>query len=246
MTLHEWFIEHRLGHATRTLDPDDARAFEAHLGGCAECRQEVARLEHDLRWMPMGAPPAGVRADFPRHAVDHVLKRRAPRRRSWALPAALAASAVLAVGGWYLGRSPVGALEQELRDQRALAEALRDTLSIMRSGRVLQASVDMDGTRGGVLIFADEETHRWNVVIHGLRPAPPGHRYQFWFVCADGASDMVRGTEVAADERRPTMFTTGMPQPQACPTVKGAALTEEPMPDVQGPPRGKALAHLML
>ena len=42
------------------------------------------------------------------------------------------------------------------------------------------------------------------------------------------------------------MFTTGMPQPQTCSTVKGAALTEEPMPDEEGPPRGKSLAHLML
>jgi hypothetical protein len=57
---------------------------------------------------------------------------------------------------------------------------------------------------------------------------------------------MVRGTEVNADVRKPTMFTTDMPQPESCAEVKGAALTEEPMTDGQGPPKGKPLAHLML
>jgi len=37
-----------------------------------------------------------------------------------------------------------------------------------------------------------------------------------------------------------------MPQPASCPVVKGAALTEGPVADGQGPPRGKSLAHLML
>ena len=246
MKPHEWFLEQRLDYATETLDPDAVRAFEAHLRDCEECRREVARIGADLRWLPMGLPPVPPRAGFQRRAVAHVLEGRSQRPSRWTLPAAIAASALLAAGGWYLGRSSVGGLRQELQEQHAAAAALRDTLSIMRAGRVLQANVELDGTRGGVLIFADEVTHRWNVVIHGLPPAPAGHRYQFWFVCADGADDMVRGTEVSADTQRPTMFTTGMPQPQACPTVKGAALTEEPMPDLEGPPRGKALAHLML
>jgi hypothetical protein len=42
------------------------------------------------------------------------------------------------------------------------------------------------------------------------------------------------------------MFTTGMPEPRSCAAVKGAALTEEPMAEEQGPPRGRSLAHLML
>jgi hypothetical protein len=246
MTPHEWFIEHRLEYAAGTLDPDDLRAFEGHRAGCEECRREVARMADDLRWLPMGAGPVAPRLGFRSRAAEHVLGARRLARPRWLVPAALAASALLAVGGWSLGRAPVGALRRDLRDQHAVAAALRDTLSIMRAGRVLQADVDVDGSQGGVLIFADEVTHRWNVVIHGLPPAPAGRRYQFWFVCADGAADMVRGTEVAADARRPTMFTTGMPQPQTCPTVRGAALTEEPMTEDQGPPRGRSLAHLML
>jgi hypothetical protein len=163
---------------------------------------------------------------------------------TWALPTALAASLLLAVGGWYLGDARSRALQREVEAQRAAVAALEDTLSIMRqAGRILQATFEDGSTSGGVLIFADEVTHRWNVVIHGLPPAPRGYQYQFWFICDDG---MVRGTEVAADTGRPTMFTTGMPQPASCPVVKGAALTEEPVADGQGPPRGKSLVHLML
>jgi hypothetical protein len=106
---------------------------------------------------------------------------------------------------------------------------------------VLQAQVEMEGERGGLVIFADDVSHRWNVVVHGLPPAPPGGRYQFWFICADG---MVRGAEVRMDRGGSMMFTTGMPETGG--KVMGAALTVEPMDNGDGPPRGKALAHLML
>ncbi len=240
MRPHEWFIEHAPDYAAGTLDADDAREFEAHLAECEACQVAVARAESELRWLPMGLAPATPREGYQRRIVEGVLGRPAreraiPRRPAWAMPASLAASLLLAVGGWYLAR--------ELQTQRAAVAALQDTLSIMRAGRVLQADVEVGETRGGILIFADEVTHRWNVVIHGLPPASAGHRYQFWFICGDG---MVRGTEVNADARKSTMFTTGMPRPESCAEVKGAALTEEPMADGQGPPKGRSLAHLML
>ena len=125
---------------------------------------------------------------------------------------------------------------------QARVAALEDTLSIMRgAGRVLQADVEMGDARGGLVIFADEVTHRWSVVVHGLPPAPPGGRYQFWFICADG---MVRGAEVQVDPSRPMIFTTGMPETGG--EVRGAALTVEPAGSGDGPPRGQELVHLML
>lgn len=244
-TPHEWFVENRLEYATRTLEPEDEKRFEAHLASCEECQVEVARIDSDLRWLPAALNPVAPRPGYTQRAAERVLGRKARRRTPWwVIPAAVAASVLLVVDGWMAGRARVGRLEQELASQRAAIAALMDTLSITRgAGRVLQASVDVNGTRGGLLIFADETTHRWNVVIHGLPPAPAGYRYQFWFICDDG---MVRGNEVQASTSRPTMFTTGMPQPQSCPAVKGAELTEEPMAGDQGPPRGKSLAQLML
>ena len=245
MNPHDWFAERAVEYATRTLDAEEATAFETHLGQCDACRSEVAEVERDLAWLPMALPPARPRPGFRERIVAGALfQQRRTRRVSWALPTALAASLLLAVGGWYLGGTRSRTLARELEAQRAAVAALQDTLSIMRkAGRILQATFEDGRTSGGVLIFADEDTHRWNVVIHGLPPAPRGYQYQFWFICDDG---MVRGTEVATDTKRPTMFTTGMPQPASCPVVKGAALTEEPVADGQGPPRGKSLAHLML
>jgi len=247
MTTHDWFVEHRLEYATRTLDTADARIFEAHLADCEECRREVAQVEGDLRWLPMGLPPAVPRPGLERRIVERVLQGERVRRPRWRLPVAIAAAAFLVVGGWYLGQSRGGALRRELASQRATVTALQDTLSIMRqANRILQASVEVNGSKGGLLIFADEVTHRWNVVIHGLPPAPAGRRYQFWFICGESADSMVRGTEVPVDTLRPTIFATDMPEPQTCRSVLGAALTEEPATDGQGPPRGKPLAHLML
>lgn len=242
MKPHEWFVEHRLEYATRTMDAEDISTFEAHLAQCEECRRESARIEADFAWLPMGLAPVAPRPGFQRRVIERVLEGRSARRSRWIIPAGLAASALLAAGGWYAGQSRTGALQRDLEGQRALVAALQDTLSVMRqAGRVLQANVEVGDTRGGLLIFADEVTHRWNVVIHGLPPAAPGLRYQFWFICGDG---MVRGAEVPMDVRRPTIFTTGMPP--SCPAVKGAALTVEPLADGQGPPTGKALVHLML
>ena len=237
MTEHVWFIEHRLEYATGTLDAGETATFEAHLVGCTECQDEVELIERDLEWLPMGAPAAAPRPGLNRRIVEQVLRGRRAQRPRWRLPAAIAAAGLLVAGGWYLGQS----------SRQATVTALEDTLSIMRqANRILQANVEVDGAKGGLLIFADEATHRWNVVIHGLPPAPAGHRYQFWFICAESADSMVRGTEVPVDLRRPTIFATDMPKPQTCRSVIGAALTEEPATGDQGPPRGRALAHLML
>jgi hypothetical protein len=241
---HDWFIENRLEYATRTLEPEDERRFEAHLAGCEECQLEIARIDSDLRWLPAASMPVAPRAGFTKRAAERVIGRKTRQSPQWIMPAMLAASVLLVLGGWLATRAQVGRLERQLASQRQAIAALMDTLSISRgAGRVLQASVDVNGTRGGLLIFADETTHRWNVVVHGLPPAPPGYRYQFWFICDDG---MVRGNEVQASTSKPTMFTTGMPQPQSCPAVKGAELTEEPMAGEGGAPKGKSLAQLML
>jgi anti-sigma-K factor RskA len=242
VTAHDWFIEHRMDYATGTLERDEAATFEAHLDKCEECRREVSQIEQDLRWLPMGLPPAVPHPGLKRRIAQDVFGERAPSFRRWLLPSALAASVLLALGGWWAGQRKLALLETEMTALRIRSAALADTLSVMRgAARVLQASLQVGDQRGGLVIFADESTHRWNVVVHGLPPAPPGTRYQFWFICADG---MVRGSAIPGGGSLPTMFTTGMPPNGGA--VLGAALTMEPMDADSGPPRGKTLVHLML
>jgi Anti-sigma-K factor rskA len=242
MTAHDWFIEHRTEFAARTLDADEEASFLAHLERCDECRAEIERIERDLAWLPMGASPVIPRPGLNRQIVQHALGGPEVRRRSWTIPVAVAASLACLALGWYAGSRQARAAGEQLALSQQRLVALEDTLSVMRqAGRVLQAKIELDGREGGLLIFDEPKTHRWNVVIHGLPPAPPNTRYQFWFHCAEG---MIPGAEVRADPARPVMFTTGMPE-RPC-QVMGAALTLEPMGATGGPPRGKELAHPMM
>jgi anti-sigma-K factor RskA len=108
-------------YVLRALPDDEHARFEAHLANCAECQREVADLQVAADTLPLAAvqvdpPPelrerimtivrseaellaaAGARADEP--AATPAAK--APRRRRrWArpLPAAMAASALVAAG----------------------------------------------------------------------------------------------------------------------------------------------------
>ncbi|MES3032376.1 MAG: anti-sigma factor [Gemmatimonadota bacterium] len=248
MTAHEWFIEHRTEYAARVLDAEDSAAFAAHMVHCDACRSAVARIEAELEWLPMGATPVTPRAEFEGRVLAHAIGRSASPWRRWALPIGMAASLLSGLAGWKIGQAKVVvsplSVAAVATDTTGLAQlaALRDTLSIMRTAaRVMQATITMQGKEGGMVIFADPVTHRWNVVVHGLPKAPVDGRYQFWFIRSDG---MVRGAEVQVDPTRPMIFTTGMPPGDG--EILGAALTIEPMEGRSASPQGRELAHVML
>lgn len=103
------------------LEPGDAAAFEQHLGGCADCRQELdelASLPALLDALPvpdavaLGAAaatavrdpappvpgPAAVAAGVPRRMLDELSARRRKARLRWSAALAAAAAACLALG----------------------------------------------------------------------------------------------------------------------------------------------------
>ncbi len=176
MKAHDWFIEHRTEFTARLLEPGDEIAFQDHLARCDECRAEVQRIEEDLRHLPMAVAPVPLRPGLNRRMVEHAVGVDRGRPRPWWLATAAAACLLCGAIGWTAGARfanprAVGSLEV-----RELA-ALEDTVSIIRSaGRVLQEKLTMNGKEGGVVIFADTRTHRWNVVLHGLPPPPPHKR----------------------------------------------------------------------
>lgn len=245
MNSHAGWVEQRSAFVARALEPDEERAFRGHLAGCAECRDAVEELERDLAWLPMGLPPAVPTPGLHRRLVAGALGERRAAPRWWA-PVALAASLVLAAGAWFWALATTRAFETQLTGERArLAEELamvRDTLGIIRGAAVVRhASIAMDGRQGGLLIFADERTHRWNVVVYGLPAPPAGETCQFWFITEAG---MVRSVAVPSDGRTPAFLT--LPMPPDARHVMGAALTLEPAGSSGGAPAGVQLAHLML
>ena len=239
VTPHDWYVEHRVAWVARALEPNEERTFADHLPRCAECRAEVARLERDVGWLPMGVQPVAPRPGLTHELADRVL-HPAPRWRPRAPALAAAAVLLLAVGlGGAEHRRRVRA-EALLTDREQRLAALEDTLSVIRSAvRVVHHDISMDGHRGGMLIFLDETSHRWNVVVHGLPAAPSGSVYQFWFVTESG---MVKSVALPMDGTRPAFATVPMPEKAA--TIMGAALTVEPMLARSDQPEGREIAHV--
>ena len=233
MTAHDWYVENRAAFVARSLEPGEERTFRDHLVRCDECSREVARLERELAWLPMGVSPVAPPPGFTRRMTAEILERPA-RWRRW-VPLDAAASLALAAGGAALSARGEG---RELRTQLA---ALQDTLSVLRrANNVLQTQISMNGHQGGLLIFQDATSHRWCVIVHGLPPAPAGSMYQFWFITQSG---MVRSVQVDADMRRPAIMT--LPMPGASAPVMGAALTVESVVNHSEEPKGPTLAHVV-
>ncbi|HET7469679.1 MAG TPA: anti-sigma factor [Gemmatimonadales bacterium] len=241
MNAHDWYIENRAGFVARSLEPGEERTFRDHLVRCDECSREVAKLERELAWLPMGVLPVAPAPGFSRRAAGDVLDRTRRWRR--AVPLAAAAALALVAGGLALNERTEGRnLRAVLEQQETRLAALQDTLSVLRrANTVLQTQISMNGhSQGGLLIFQDASSHRWGVIVHGLPPAPPGSKYQFWFITETG---MVRSVEVDATMERPAFMTLPMPGVPA--PVTGAALTMEPAVSRSDEPKGPMLAHVV-
>jgi negative regulator of sigma E activity len=240
VTAHDWYVENRAAFLARTLEPGEERTFRDHLVRCDECARELARLERELAWLPMGVAPAAPAPGLARRLAGEILDRPSRWRRR--LPLAAAAAVALVAAGMALsGRSERRDLRTLLAARENQLAALQDTLSVLRRAhQVLQTRISMDGHQGGLLIFQDAVSHRWCVIVHGLPPAPAGSVYQFWFITETG---MVRSAEVNADTQRPAFMT--LPMPGVAAPVMGAALTVEPVVNRSSEPEGVTLAHLV-
>lgn len=240
MTAHDWYVENRAAYLARSLEPGEERTFRDHLVRCDECARELARLERELAWLPMGVAPAAPAPGLARRMAGEILDRPSRWRRR--VPLAAAAAVTLVAAGMALsGRSERHDLRALLTARENQLAALQDTLSVLRRAhQVLQTRISMDGHQGGLLIFQDAVSHRWCVIVHGLPPAPAGSVYQFWFITETG---MVRSAEVNADTQRPAFMT--LPMPGVSAPVMGAALTVEPVVNRSSEPEGVTLAHLV-
>jgi hypothetical protein len=231
MSSHQWYEENRAAFVAGGLDKQERRTFADHLPRCEECSQEVASIERDLAWLPLGVDPIPPRPGFKRQVIESVLHPRRGWYR-WAYPLAAAASLVLAVGIWASARAEREALIAQVeRSELALA-------TFQQAEVIHQASITSDGAAAGLVIFDSPETGRCNVVVHGLPPAPAGEVYRFWFLTEEGE---LQGTDLPVAEDSPIYVTLERPHGK----VMGASLTMEPMEEAGAEPGGVELAHVV-
>jgi anti-sigma-K factor RskA len=197
MSTHEELKATAAGYVLGSLDPEERRAFESHLAGCAECSAEVASL-----WPVVGAlatvvpqvtPRAEVRdrilsaavveaeagsTPFPESRVRTLHDRRPPAALVW-LP--LAAAIVIAVAAAvYVVR-----LQRQLGDLQARFDQAQATTAVLAAPDL--ARIDLQGQPVAPDARARALWSRSRGLVFtaaNLPPAPPGKSYQVWVVTA--------------------------------------------------------------
>jgi anti-sigma-K factor RskA len=172
-------------YALDALEPEDARAYEAHLARCDHCREELTSLSEAATALAYAteapAPPADLRARILQQA-QRERPNVVPLRPRWAMPvaavAAVAACAAIGLGIWATSLS--GKLDR--RDQ-VIASQERVAQILARSdSRTISFSQ-------GTLVVA--RTGEAALVLKNLERAGPGRTYEAWI--ADGGAPQPAG-----------------------------------------------------
>jgi anti-sigma factor RsiW len=147
------------------LPMDVRREVEAHVGGCEECRAELALLgamRSSLRRAP-AVDAAAIAAAIPPY--------RAPVRRSWAGWRAAAAILVLAGGTSVAVLQSRSGIESSARDTTAAAVAARTSDSITPAATPI-ASAPADAPRElalGGSVVGDLDDGELSTLLEGLQ-----------------------------------------------------------------------------
>ena len=212
--VHEDYKEMLAPQALDALDSTDARAFEDHLSGCAECRAEVADWRDTASLLAHMATPAApsdaLRARI-LSAAKSTTERSArvvpmpPRRTGNLWPALLKIAAVVAfialIGGvlWLwrrdvTSRREIARLNHEVNTQQRELARSRDALAHQRDLVALLSSKDakkmeLTGTAAaqkarGTFVF-DQQTGSAMLMTDALPAAPAGMAYELWFIPKD-------------------------------------------------------------
>ncbi len=202
-------------HALGAVDGDELRELEAHLAGCATCRDLLVSWQREVEALAQALPPvapsetvrARLLAEIDRRArpaaeVEAMPRAAAPRRDLGWLAAA--AALLLAVwAGWaQLGlRREVERLEGErarveerLAAVRSELEAARSDVARLTAATRVIASPAMRpivlasleaGAAASAHTFVNPSERKAVFYAYNLQPPPAGKTYQLWFI-ADG------------------------------------------------------------
>ena len=167
------------------LDADERDAYEAHLGSCGRCRDELAELGDTagaLAWAVRSpAPPAQLR--------ERILEAAAaergnvvplPMRRPWLVRATAAAAAVAACTAVGLGVW-AATLSHSLNEERSARAADAQAMQV-----VADPSSRRVALAGGSGLLAVDPTGRGVLVVRHLPSAPAGRIYEAWVIPRGG------------------------------------------------------------
>jgi len=171
-------------YALDALEPEAARAVEAHLPGCGECRDELSSFRAVAAELATGVtpvePPAALR--------ERVLAVARPRRLAvvpsglWRAGLGVAAALVLILGGITLVQF------QRIRTMAAHMGALSARLAAQERVLVLLASPTSrtatlrGSTQANVRFVYDRATGQGALVVSDLRDPGASFVYQLWLV----------------------------------------------------------------
>jgi anti-sigma-K factor RskA len=165
------------GYALDALEPDEARAAEAHLATCAECRLELATLREATALLASGpaavSPPPAVRDRV--LAAVHPPRHHGFGRRLQGLGLAAAALLVLVLGGLTLS------LEQRLARVTQQMATQEQALALLADPAARE--IVFAGTAPGSVRLVFDPGRRQGVLIAaGLRTPGPRSVYQVWLI----------------------------------------------------------------
>lgn len=249
MSEHQW-LDDVPAFVLGTLDEDERTAFEAHLEGCARCRDAVAGQEAVVAELsaavPVETPPPGLRARVLEAAFAE--RGRAPAgpvseqeddgfslqpSSAWAPWLAAAAGAAFAIwAGLANQRSADRAdrLAGEIEAARATIDTLRLTaasrdsmLAALTGPSVETATLTSTGSEPRVRLFWNRATEQLLVTAFELPPPPTGRTYQLWGLSPDAAPVSLGTFDTGPDGRAIALRSLG-----AGASYARSAVTEEP------------------
>lgn len=198
-------------------------SVEQHCLDCAACREVRHDYEVVTGLLAFGLADAPASPAVRERLRFRLATTKAPRRRTWAWPAAIAAGfAVMLALGVVLGAVFWGGDD----DEALVADPSRSDRFVLHA--------DEAGAGAWGEVFVDHESGAAMMRAHGLPRLPEGSVYQFWFLREDG-------TRWDADVFWPTaegdaVHVTALPPDWS--VIRGLCVTVEPAPGsavAQGP-----------
>lgn len=223
-------------YALDALSPEEAEEFRRHLDGCESCRDEVRELQRAAARMGAAAeaaPPPELKARIlaaadrtpqepPRPATGEPVEGRDGRaRRRWPAWLAMAAAAIVVVGGGVVG------IQAMNDDEPALSAAVSQ---VFEADDVRTATVST-ANGGKLTVGVSPARDEMAVDTRDLPELDDEHVYQLWAVQGDRAvnvkvlEDLEDGASMGLPEEDTTVAVTvepkgGSEQPTTTPIVQ--------------------------